>query len=140
MGIYLETSEPLDKAAQLAARWGGEVLETPPPFAKLQAAGKVVIAVVRNEDFEAAGICYNECEYGRFTEWDDMRPCLFVVLLKERAFEAFMTTSDNAAVIARRIEEGRSVAHREDVEAGRVKMLRQHLLGASSNSPARTDD
>jgi hypothetical protein len=89
MGYYLETDSTHGKAQAIADEWGGRVSPAPPSFERLQAAEDVLIVVLNNGMFEAAGICYDEGEYNEFCRKEDSRPKTFVVLSKKKTVEAF---------------------------------------------------
>jgi len=70
MGFYIEVEQPTKKAQQLC-RIGAEVRSLPsfpPP------QGKVLICVLENGFFDAAGICYDQKEFNDFNDPKDTRP------------------------------------------------------------------
>lgn len=71
MGYYIQTAEPLHKAAQLRAIGAEDVdpdrVAWPPP------EGKALVCVVQNGPFDAAGVIFDESEFRAFNNPTDWR-------------------------------------------------------------------
>ena len=81
MGYYIEIpGSNFNKAATIVREHGGELLsESPTSYAAIP-VGKALIVVVDNGYFEAAGFCYNECEFRVFASPQEFRPRQYVLL------------------------------------------------------------
>lgn len=81
MGCYIQVPEP--KAVALikhgAEPYSGSWKDIP--------KGKITVCVVDNGSFEAAGVCYDEQEFREFTDPDDPRPRILVILDLAKALE-----------------------------------------------------
>lgn len=84
MGYYIETPLPIAKALQLKELYGAESYSG--TFEDIP-EGKVVVAVIQNGPFDAAGICYDADEFEAFSEADDPRPKDLLLLDKDKAIE-----------------------------------------------------
>jgi len=79
MGYYIETPLHLNKSSQLATLHGATVTTPsfPPP------SGKVLVCVVQNGPFDAAGIAYDKDEFDCFNSSDDFRPKTWLLMDKD---------------------------------------------------------
>jgi hypothetical protein len=80
MGYYLEVPVLKEKAVYLCENHGatpiGVGVFTSPTFPPPE--GKVLICVVDNGPFEAAGICYDDKEFSAFNGTNDFRPRIWL--------------------------------------------------------------
>jgi len=90
MGYYLEVEgQTHGKANALAKEWDGRIESFPPSFDVLKQSNEVLVVVMDNGFFEAAGICFSSDEQEAFCNPSDSRPKKFLVLSIEKAIEAF---------------------------------------------------
>lgn len=99
MGFYLETESVHGKAKSIAEEWQGEIVYQLPTFTQLNKENKVLVTVVDNGPFEAAGICYSQGEYDQFTSDRDPRPREYVVLDKDATLKAFAKDNNKERVV-----------------------------------------
>lgn len=84
MGYYIETPEPTNKAGQLIAS-NGAVPVDPNGF---EFKGlKVLVCVVQNGIFDAAGIIFDARELDAFTQPNDMRIKTWISLSRDEALK-----------------------------------------------------
>lgn len=86
MGFYLETKESTSKALQLKRDHGAQVVIQPRNMGEVP-SGKVLICVVENPVFDAAGIVYDQKELDRFSETYTSRPRTWMLMDVERVVE-----------------------------------------------------
>ena len=70
MGLYLQTPQPVLKAAQLEQLMGAERIERPKEFSDVP-QDKYLLCVVENATFDAAGVAYCEKQFIEFALPDD---------------------------------------------------------------------
>lgn len=70
MGIYLQTPQPVLKAAQLEQLMGARRIERPKEFSDVP-EDKYLLCVVENATFDAAGVAYCENEFLHMALPDD---------------------------------------------------------------------
>lgn len=70
MGIYLQTPQPVLKAAQLEQLMAAQRIERPKEFTDVP-QHKYLLCVVENPTFDAAGVAYSENEFINFALPDD---------------------------------------------------------------------
>lgn len=87
MGFYIETGGSVGKAEAIIEKYNAKQV-TQDEARKAIAAGKGVICVVKNAWFEAAGFCFDDNEFGQFTEPDDHRPRTWLVMDRHEAEKA----------------------------------------------------
>jgi hypothetical protein len=82
---YINAPEmgPLGKADILMEKYGAEHTNAIIP----QDSSKVLVCVVNNGPFEAAGIIDNEDELNRWLDFQDARPKVWLKMEKEQAFK-----------------------------------------------------
>ena len=73
MGYYIQVPENHNKAEQLKALHGAEILPCMPAWDEVP-EDKAVICVIDNGSFEAAGLCYSKQEFDGCAEPDDIGP------------------------------------------------------------------
>ena len=75
MGYYIETAGQLkNKAQYIVDKYDAIILDGVPPKSMVNDLTTVLICVVDNGPFEAAGVCYDIGEYEVFTQPADGRP------------------------------------------------------------------
>ena len=83
MGYYIEVPRNKEKAEQLVALHGGEIIAKPDTFDKIP-QGKALICIVDNGFFEAAGYCFDSREFSAFA-YPDGRPRKWVLMSLKKA-------------------------------------------------------
>ena len=83
MGYYIP-GPPKGKAEFIVNEYQGEIVNMPLYFNQF-GDDKVVICVVDNGPFEAAGYCFSEDEFQVFSCSADNRPKTWLVMNKEKA-------------------------------------------------------
>lgn len=86
MGYYIEVPENHHKAEQLVRLEHAEQLPGPPSSLKHIPEDKMLICVVSNLLFDAAGICYDDRELREFAS-PDGRPRSWLLMDKARVLE-----------------------------------------------------
>jgi len=99
MGYYIEVPRPLGKAQLIAdgkalifadgewrqaPEYKAEIIDQPASFADVP-EDKALICVISNQRFEGAGYCFDEREFEAFTQPDDHRPRVWVLMDKDAA-------------------------------------------------------
>lgn len=79
MGFYAETYRNHNKAATLAAQYGGRTAERDEALAAFE-QGMGVFTVVNNGPFEAAAFMFNMTEWQEFHHPEDRRPRTYVIM------------------------------------------------------------
>lgn len=80
MGLYIEFAEHLGKADQLLALRGAREVNSP----QFDPTGKeILVCVVENGSFDAAGICYSAQEAIDFDSPRDIRPKRWVLITRQ---------------------------------------------------------
>ena len=87
MGCYLETPLSHGKAQQLVELYGAELRLLRPKHLKDVPEGKVLVCVLQNPTFDAAGVCYNNQEMLDFDQPSDYRPKTWLYLDMDKACE-----------------------------------------------------
>jgi hypothetical protein len=94
MGYYLDLPKPHNKATQLIQDHGAKLWDPDndvhifrSPIGVASRLQPVLICVVENPAFDAALICFDEQEYYRTTNPEDMRPRTYLTLPLEKVFE-----------------------------------------------------
>lgn len=86
MGFYIETKSYQAKGkAKYLHEFEGATLLLDPKFP--ENSNTILICVVDNGPFEAAGICYNRQEFMDFNEPDDPRPKVWLTLPRQKVIE-----------------------------------------------------
>jgi hypothetical protein len=87
MGYYIPVVDGGNNAERIVKKYHGELLPAQPKWDDIP-KDKVLVVVVDNGIFEAAGLAYDSVEYERFTMVTDRRPKQYVLLDKETAYKA----------------------------------------------------
>lgn len=88
MGFYINQGlTAYNKASDLIRLYNGTRLTECPKIYEDIPDGKVLVVVVENGIFDAAGVVVDECEFRAFTLPTDRRPKQYVLLDKQHAFE-----------------------------------------------------
>ena len=83
MGYYIQTPNNQNKAEQLVRLHNAQrILGQPETFDPPK--DKVLICVVQNGPFDAAGICFDSREFDEFTRSSDDRPKTWLLMNKEQ--------------------------------------------------------
>ena len=82
MGYYIEVPNHRGKAKQLVELHGGEIV---PPIKAVKdiPKGKILVVVMDNGGFEAAGVAFDQQELQAFTHPLDKRPKTFILMDEE---------------------------------------------------------
>lgn len=80
MGYYIETPNRLNKANYICDKYKGQVISQTEAEKLIGSEEFVVICVVDNGIFEAAGYCYCEKEFKYFTHPSDTRRKIWLKL------------------------------------------------------------
>ena len=89
MGYYIQVPVLKDKANWLVGLYDDVELViagAPKTFDDIP-EGKFLVCAVSNGPFEAAAVLYSRAEFDEFTQEDDQRPKVFLLLSKERTFD-----------------------------------------------------
>ena len=98
MGYYIDCENPRGKVDYLWTHYGAEPVESAifgwgddasleAAFDVLDSEGKVIICVVDNALFEAAGVMYSARELGVFFNDDSGRPKTWLIMDKDLAYK-----------------------------------------------------
>ena len=85
MGFYIQTPDPLNKATQLIELYKAQLIKPPKDF--VSSPSKVLICVVQNGSFDAAGICFDSTEFAAFNNPYDGRPKSWLLMDKDKVLE-----------------------------------------------------
>lgn len=85
MGFYINPNNGQKKEEWL--RENALFLKGNVPEWEVQAKDQILVCLVNNGPFTAAGICYNKREYDAFAQRSDTRPKLWFVVRKEKIIE-----------------------------------------------------
>lgn len=94
MGIYIETPLPRKKAEQIVNIYHGTTILAHQPEQFAVPKDKMLICVVNNGIFDAAGLVYNEREFRGFTVPADGRPKTWLLMDRKTALDAVGKTED----------------------------------------------
>lgn len=87
MGYYIEVPNAHNKAGQLINLYGASNIGLPPKKLADVPKGKVLVCVVQNGVFDAAGVCYSEEELEAFKETRTGRPRTWLVMNVDKVCE-----------------------------------------------------
>ena len=83
MGYYLQTQHPRNKAVQLCAEYpDARIIPQPETFDEIPEE-LALLCVVDNGPFEAAAYCQTQRDFDDFTDPEDIRPKVWMVMNKE---------------------------------------------------------
>lgn len=87
MGFYIEVPSATNKAGQLMKLYGAVNIGLPPKKLADIPKDKVLVCVVSNGLFDAAGICFSESELEEFKETRTGRPRTWLTMDLEKVCE-----------------------------------------------------
>jgi hypothetical protein len=80
MGFYIQCLSDKCKAQYLVSEYSAKIIPKPKKFLDID-ADKAIICVIDNGEWEAAGFCYCEMEFKRFSN-DDGRKKVWLIMDK----------------------------------------------------------